>query len=116
MISGWLLRNDDYAEQKMMAPREVSSVTPFLYAFKRWFTFMGRTSAEPTILTTAQRYEHFLKYAIGKSLFVLHPAVLKYRKNYPQGARAPNCKPGRCVAFAAQRPKFFELHTIPELY
>ena len=110
-----------------MAPREVFSVTPFLYAFKRWFTFMGCSSALPTILTTAQRYEQFLKYAIGKSLFVLqradlhceiviHPAVLKYRTNHHRGARAPNCKTGRCVAFAAQRPKFFELHIIPELY
>ena len=100
----------------MMAPREVFSVTPFLYAFKRWFTFSSRTSALLDILTTAQRYEHFLKYAIGKSLFVLHTAVLKYRTNHSQGARAPNSKTGRCVAFAAQRPKFFELHTIPELY
>ena len=100
----------------MIAPREETSVTLFLYAFKRWFTFMGCSSALPTILTTAQRYELFLKYAIGKSLFVLHTAVFKYRTNYPQGARAPNCKTGRCVAFAAQRPKFFELHIIPELY
>ena len=91
----------------MMAPREVFSVTPFLYAFKRWFTFMGRTSTLPTILTTAQRYELFLKYAIGKSLFVLHTAVLKYRTNHPRGARAPNSNTGRCVAFAAQRPKIF---------
>lgn len=79
MISIRSHRNDDYVEQKMMAPREVNSVTPFLYAFKRWFTFMGRTSTLPTILTTAQRYELFLKYAIGKSLFVLHTAVVKYR-------------------------------------
>lgn len=120
-------RNDDYVEQKMIAPREETSVTLFLYAFKRWFTFMGCSSALPTILTTAQRYEHFLKYTIGKSLFVLqradlhceiviHPAGLKYRTNHPQGARAPKSNTGRCVAFAAQRPKFFELHIIPELY
>lgn len=100
----------------MMAPREENSVTPFLYAFKRWFTFMGCSSALPTILTTAQRYELFLKYAIGKSLFVLQTAVLKYRTNHSQGARAPNSNTGRCVAFAAQRPKFFELHIIHEMY
>lgn len=98
----------------MMAPREVFSVTPFLYAFKRWFTFMGRTSTLPTILTTAQRYEFFSNNAIGISLFVLHTAVLKYRTYHHRGARAPNCKTGRCVAFAAQRPKCFELHIIPE--
>lgn len=62
----------------MMASREENSVTPCLYAFKRWFTFMGCSSALPTILTTVQSYEHFLKYAIGISLFVLHPAVIKY--------------------------------------
>ena len=55
----------------MMASREENSVTPFLYAFKRWFTFMGCSSALPTILTTMQRYELFLKLAIGISLFVI---------------------------------------------
>lgn len=55
----------------MMASREVNSVTPFLYAFKRWFTFSGRTSALPDILTTVQRYELFLILAIGNSLFVI---------------------------------------------
>ena len=71
MISIWTHQNDDYGKLKIMAPREVISVTPFLYAFKRWFTFSSRTSALLDILTTAQRYEHFLKYAIGKSLFVI---------------------------------------------
>lgn len=61
-----------------MASREENSVTPFLYAFKRWFTFMGCSSALPTILTTVQSYELFLKPAIGISLFVIHPAVLLY--------------------------------------
>ena len=55
-----------------MAPREVFSVTPFLYAFKRGFTFSGRTSALPDILNLLQRYELFSNYAIGISLFVLH--------------------------------------------
>lgn len=59
----------------MMASREENSVTPFLYAFKRWFTFMGCSSALPTILTTVQRYEFFLKYAIGKSLFVIQTFI-----------------------------------------
>ena len=71
MISSGYHRNDDEGKQKMMASREVYSVTPFLYAFKRWFTFSGRTSALPDILTTVQSYEHFLKYAIGNSLFVI---------------------------------------------
>lgn len=54
-----------------MASREENSVTPLLYAFKRWFTFMGCSSALPTILTTVQRYELFLILAIGISLFVI---------------------------------------------
>ena len=94
----------------MMAPREVFSVTPFLYAFKRWFTFMGRTSTLPTILTTAQRYEHLLKYAIGKSLFVLHTAVVKYRNVihvffsndiFEVADHRPENRPLRCFCRAA---------------
>ena len=96
-----------------MAPREVSSVTPILYAFKRGFTFSGRTSAEPDILNLLQSYELFSKLAIGISLqknrdfpicitlcskrlpkidFVIH---FKNKNDigvkYPQGARAPTC-------------------------
>lgn len=54
-----------------MASREVFSVTPILYAFKRGFTFSGRTSAEPDILNLLQSYELFSKLAIGISLFVI---------------------------------------------
>ena len=62
----------------MKASREENSVTPFLYAFKRGFTFRGRSSALPPILNLLQSYELFLKLAIGISLFVIHPAVILY--------------------------------------
>lgn len=54
-----------------MASREENSVTPFLYAFKRGFTFSGRTSALPDILNLLQSYELFSILAIGISLFVI---------------------------------------------
>ena len=107
----------------MKASREENSVTPFLYAFKRWFTFMGCSSALPTILTTLQSYELFLILAIGISLFVLHPAVICYPIHelyynslgveiHPQGARAPTCRTGAARLLPRSAHDFLCIYTI----
>lgn len=66
----YIIGNDDYGKLKMKALRRITHVALYLYAFKRGFTFRGRSSTLPPILNLMQSYELFLKLAIGISLFI----------------------------------------------